>query len=860
MKILRTAVLLSVLAGPALAARPWAPAEFEAWYRDFTPRTVARPETLLFGPRRHNYLERIRLMADFVARHQVADSNSPDYGGIIEAEHMPNVIETDNTQEAIWVWSRWHELTGRDDYAENVRRAWRYVLAHPAYWEHNGDPLSLWYAVWNSGLALMAEARYRAASGDTSFRAYADSCRGFYLANPLPPTGYRDNFVTAQSSGMAYPFAVGTGDAVLRDSAVARGARVRAWIEEDAAARLAWQDWAMSGGTAFWGVANSVGRADTAAGRAWVATYAESLPGFYPSGTWNCSHNIWLANAYRAAAELSGTREWRLMHQYLVDTLLTRDTDRDGGIPANWTDPDNRDQTWVSTYLHFMGFEVFTTPTHDRDAAQLEFALPGPGRLVIAPDSVPVLVPVANVGLEPLAGARTVVSGPGYSDELDCDLPFLAFDTLTARRFPVPAPGDYTLTAAIAVAGDANPANDTSRVSFKAYGLRTVSGTLTDSSTAAPVPARLHASVTGDAAVWDSCETDPSGNYSLRIIDTTVTITARPRAPWYDRSWDFVIAGDTTIDLATPTAHLLLVNNDPAAAWQAYYTDALDALGVTWTAWSRPDSGAPPWRLLPELRSPTVVYYSGDAATGTVPADDRDSLATRAAAGLSLLLSGQDIAEELAGTPFLEDLCGVQFDSSGWARFFVFGNRADSAGRLIHAIATAGGDGAGNQRSRDMLSPLRNGAATLMVYDTTAGPGAAVRRLDPQTGSRIITLGFGFEAVNQPSSRPDLLTRPQFLARLLDWLGLATGVAEPVPPRPLARLRAAPNPFRETVRFSGLPPGTSLAVHDATGRRVALVTARDGSATWDGRGLPAGAYFARPLGGGGPTLLLLKLR
>jgi hypothetical protein len=851
---------LLVLAGTALAARPWTEAEFREWERGYVPSTEPRPESLIPGPRRYNYLERIKLMADFVARHQVADSTSPDFGGIVEAEHMPGVIETDNTQEAIWVWSRWFELTGRDEYRENVRRAWLYVLAHPAYWEHGGAPSSLWYAAWNAGLALMAESRYRAAYGDTSFRAYADSCRGFFLRNPLAPWGYRDNFVTAQSSGMAHAFAREAGDQVLRDSALARGTRVKAWIEEDAAARLGWADWAMSGGTAFWGVANTICREDTTAGRLWVTVYADSLPGFYPAGTWNCSHNIWLANAYRSAAELAGGERDRLMHQYLVDTLLTRDADRDGGIPATWTDPETRDQTWVSTYLHFMGMDVFTTPTHDRDAAQLEFALPGPGRLVIAPDSVPVLVTVANVGLEPLAGVRTVVTGPGYLDELDHDLPFLTVDTLAASPFAVLVPGDYTLSATIAAAGDENPANDTNRVSFKAYGLRTVSGTLTDSGTAAPVPARLYASVTGDAAVWDSCETDPSGNYSLRIIDTTVTITARPRAPWYGRNWDFVIAGDTAIHLATPTAHLLLVNNDPAAAWQAYYTDALDAIGVTWTAWSRPDSGAPPWRLLPELRSPTVVYYSGDAVTGTVPTDDRDSLAARAASGLSLLLSGQDIAEELAGTPFLEDICGVQYDSSGWARFFVFGNRADSAGRLIHAIATAGGDGAGNQRSRDMLSPLRNGAATLMVYDTVTGTGAGVRRLDPRTGSRIITLGFGLEAVNQPSSRPDFLTRPQLLARLLDWLGLATGIAEPAPPRPAARLCAAPNPFRQAVRFSGLPPGASLAVHDAAGRQVALVTARDGTAAWDGHGLPAGAYFARPPGGAGPALLLLKLR
>jgi DNA-binding beta-propeller fold protein YncE len=120
------------------------------------------------------------------------------------------------------------------------------VRNFPAWREHEGNPQSIWYAVWNCGLGFMAESRYRAAYGDTTFRAYADSCRSFYLENPLSPVGFRGNFVTGQSSGMAYAYALETDDAPLRDSALARGARVRDWIEEDAAARLAVGDWAIT--------------------------------------------------------------------------------------------------------------------------------------------------------------------------------------------------------------------------------------------------------------------------------------------------------------------------------------------------------------------------------------------------------------------------------------------------------------------------------------------------------------------------------------------------------------------------------------------------------------------------------------
>jgi len=104
------------------------------------PQWLPHPESLIYGPRRYNYLRQVKKTCDFVASYQVSDSLSSNFGGVIEAEHLPNIIETDNTQEAIWIWSRWYELTGRDDFHENIRRAWIYVKNNPAFRENNGDP------------------------------------------------------------------------------------------------------------------------------------------------------------------------------------------------------------------------------------------------------------------------------------------------------------------------------------------------------------------------------------------------------------------------------------------------------------------------------------------------------------------------------------------------------------------------------------------------------------------------------------------------------------------------------------------------------------------------------------------------
>jgi len=617
----------------------------------------------------------------------------------------------------------------------------------------------------------------------------------------------------------------------------------------------------------MWGVCNTVCREDTAAGRQWIETYAESLPGFYPTGTWNCSHNIWLANAYRACAEVTEDLDCWLMHHYLVDTLLTKDTDLDGGIPATWTDPDYQDQTWISTYMDFMGMDVFVTPTFDLDASVLAFVSPSSRGLVMVGDTLEVEVAVANVGLDPSPGWNLglFIGGRGETVPVP-SLGFLAIDTIAGSPFVPEVPGICQAIAIGHPSGDQNPLNDSSHLEFKVYGLRTISGVLTDSATGNPVHAWLRASITGDTAVWDSAETDRSGNFTLRIIDTLVTISLVSIPPYYDRSWDFTITGDTSISLVTQPAHIMIVNNDTLEQYSEYYTSTLDTLGLSWFVWPRPTHGLPPWDLLDRLRTPTVIYYSGDATVNTVPAEDQDSLQSLARNGLNLLMTGQNIAQELAGTDFLEDFCGCRFDSSGWSRFFAFGNRSDSLGRTIFGTATAGGNGAGNQNSRDILTPLGN-AHSLLVYDTTSNPCAATRRFVSEGNTRIIFMGFGFEAVNRPIAVPSMLTRVQLMDRFLNWFEVLLGIEEPTE---LASRQPAivawPNPFskRLFIRLGANGDCTArgnesdecavrrltvracpLTVFDVQGRCVDQLPVNGSCLEWTPSGLRSGVYFVQ---------------
>jgi hypothetical protein len=105
-------------------------------------------------------------------------------------------------------------------------------------------------------------------------------------------------------------------------------------------------------------------------------------------------------------------------------------------------------------------------------------------------------------------------------------------------------------------------------------------------------------------------------------------------------------------------------------------------------------------------------------------------------------------------------------------------------------------------------------------------------------------------------------TRPELWAVLGNAFGAPTSSVDAV-----ARLVAAPNPFRDRVvfRFTGNGSAAPVAIHDVRGRIVRLLPA--GARAWDGRDftgrdVAAGVYFAqlRRDGAAPPTHRLVRIR
>jgi hypothetical protein len=894
----RVALFLVLLPGLVLATRPWS--EEEILRNSVTVSAPVRGHDPEFARNSQansghvpgfqaNYLYEIKQTCDFVARYQFSDSSKPDsFGGIIEAEHMPTVIETDNTQEAIWIWSRWYELTGRDDYRTNIRRAWFYVLKHPAYREGIGQ--YVWYSVWNCGLAFFAEMKYRQVYGDTSYRIYADSCRDYCFSHPLNFTANTlHGNVTALAAGMAYAYAREQGDIGLRDTALAYGNRVRAWVEQNPS-RLRTGNWAMSGGTLLWGLCRSIWQADTLAGRTWLATYADSVPYFMPSGSWNCSWNIWDANGFRAAAEISHELRYREYHQRLTDTLLGRDMDDDGGIPATWADPQTQDQTWVSTYLDFMGMDLYAAPVLEYDAGVSEIAGIDHSRIFLPGDSVRLDYIITNYGRQAVSVPVEMVFAGETTRTTIPSLGFLESETLPAGPYVLTAPGLVRISARTQAAGDTNPANDFAQESLLVRIPRTIAGSLLDTLTGQPIAAQLAFFLLGDTLPLWTVATDSTGRFAVPGFDSVWQIAADPEIPYPDRQWQFAIAGDTILDLRIATADLVLVDNDSLSRYETYYTSTFDTLGLTYHV-RRHQQGPVPVSALTRTQDRLLVLYTGSTVAGTLDSADMDSLSRFLDSGGRLFLTGQNIGQELGGTAFYRQRLHARLIAPSVSLFYTFGNPADSLGAYFGQTQTAGPQGANNQTSRDQVAP-DSLAQAFLLYDTATQAVAGIRCADTAGSNRLIYLGFGFEAVNRPSNHPEFMSRVDFFRECYAWLTGRSGIEDNADAARLAGVvKVYPNPSSGRVTFrigspgdmtrpkmgivpaipprhrSARNPGLSpifgpavvspdcapnalLRIYDAAGRSVRTLNAGSSEVIWDGRdshgrALAPGVYFYR---------------
>ncbi|MGQ9706726.1 MAG: T9SS type A sorting domain-containing protein [bacterium] len=308
-----------------------------------------------------DYLDYLKREVAFLDALQVKETG-PDYGGIREGESdLWNIIQTDNTEESIWVWTRYYELTRDNKYLPNIKAAWEYCLNHPAWQEEGGGGQYGYYRVYVGGWGMRAEMKYRQIYKDDTYKAYGENCAEYIRDNSLAVENANAVFLLCQTwaDGNLYDYGVYVGDETYKDAAVTRSEQIKSLVESNTDL-LGRGMWAMSGGVIPWGLDHTYFRKNSGK-KEWMKKYEPYMKDYvdYTYSTWHSAWNMWYALGHWTTYIATWDNNMFKTYQWLTDHLIADDTDKDGGVPASEADPDTRDQTWVSNYLVYMGIDPF---------------------------------------------------------------------------------------------------------------------------------------------------------------------------------------------------------------------------------------------------------------------------------------------------------------------------------------------------------------------------------------------------------------------------------------------------------------------------------------------------------------------
>ena len=239
----------------------------------------------------YDYQAEFLQMAQWLTTQQNATS-----GGIWEGEDYTTVVETDNTAESIWIWSRYAEITGDyTTYLSNINKSWTYCLANPS-WQEGGA--TAYYTTYNVGWGLLAEMKYRQVYGArpeyVNHTSYGTSCANHLVNNMPAMTNATEYLCVGIASGALYQYGVNVGNTAYQTRAVTLATSVRTWF--NTTSNFSAQGWAVSAGVGVWGVLNSYYKANSG-GATWAATAQTYMPASDTgtSDSYQNGHNAWYA-------------------------------------------------------------------------------------------------------------------------------------------------------------------------------------------------------------------------------------------------------------------------------------------------------------------------------------------------------------------------------------------------------------------------------------------------------------------------------------------------------------------------------------------------------------------------------------
>ncbi len=852
-----------VAALPAFATRPWT---YEQIREEMRRREVIEqpPFVLPRSPQRRDvlddpaYFAHFQMLCEFLASMQFTGPGL-DNGGMIEGEsgNDANLIETDNTQEAIREWSQYAIWTGDTArYRVNIDHAKTYCGFYPAW--HEGDGGYDYYSAHNCGWGFEAVRKYRQAYGDTTWNWYADSCAVWMVAHPLSWSVNNPNaYAEALGLGGMYSHAVYRARQDWINHCLNRARALRTWLQTYPN-MLHSESWALSGGTAVWGLTESLFAQYPDSGAMWVEQWGSQVQVWESAGQWNHSFSAWYANAQHRMFELSGDSIYWNNAVYIGDSLIGLDTDDDGGIMPGIEYPDTNDHSWVSAYMGWMGMERVINGTTAHDVAAWSFVSPNDALPYLAGDPLTVAVQLRNNGRESVSGILTVTGG-SYLDSAPFTLT-VGGDTILALPLSWIVPDSdqieqfSTLTAVTASDSDSVADNDTVRATFDIRRQVQVFGTVRDAdSPNQGVPAQIDVFHEGyPDSVWTTLTADANGSYATGarpLMEGTNRLVVNPPIQHVDAETTLAITSAISPlqqDFALNRTDIALVDDDADQTYESWYVVSLDSFPALHTrVWHRSAAELTDFNAIS-----TVIWFCGDDSITTLETQDQTLLQDFLTGGGHLILTGQNITEDEAAASFLNSVlqCSLRTrDTRIRAVNGIAGNPLVDGVQLL----LLGLNGARNQTSP--ASIYSYGTATEILRYTSGDEELCGISGAYGTGSYVF-LSFGLEAV---SGLNNSTTRRAFLDRCFRWFGDSLTFVDVRPELPTTIWLAQnyPNPFNPstTIQFSSPTSGApvTLSVYNTLGQKIRSLfngSAQRSSMTvsWDGRtdgGTPAASGF-----------------
>ncbi|MFQ6617780.1 MAG: hypothetical protein ACE5QV_03740, partial [Fidelibacterota bacterium] len=260
---------------------------------------------------------------------------------------------------------------------------------------------------------------------------------------------------------------------------------------------------------------------------------------------------------------------------------------------------------------------------------------------------------------------------------------------------------------------------------------------------------------------------DSEGNFSIQLVPAEYSVQVIPPFPFSVIKINRLKFGSEPLYFLLEPGDVVLVEDVGDREYLHYYSSALDSLGIDYSVMNTEEKSFSPSGMK-LINRKTAIWFSGDLKEEILTRREIDSIAVFLDTGGYIIFTGQNIAESVQDTAFLSRYLGLKYMGNR-NELLLFGVKNGGIGERISYISISGPDGADNQTSPDLLTPV-SGGIPIFSYDEKGLSAGGISFINNLNQSRVVFLGFGIESVSQPEKSKIFINREDLIKAILYWL------------------------------------------------------------------------------------------